>query len=143
MLSVPAAHVHLSTNQTIASAGVATTLQFNDEQYDKRNNFDTSNYWFQAPVAGVYLVSCQLTVDTLKANELAQVDLYFSTGTLVAEGSTMQGEDQTYISHPSLTGAFEASAGDRFVLKAKVTNSSSVVFNGEQSYVSFVLVSQD
>jgi len=143
MLSVPAAHVHLSVNQTIASSGVATTLQFNDEQYDKRNNFDTSNYWFEAPVDGVYLVSCQLTVNTLKANEIAQVDLYFSSGTLVAEGSTMQGEDQTYISHPSLTGAFEASAGDRFVVKVKVTNSSSVVFNGEQSYVSFVLVSQD
>ena len=145
MLNVPAAHIHLSADQTIASSGVATVVQFNDEEYDTRGSYNSASYKFVAPVSGIYLVTCQLTVETLKSNERARVDLYLDGGspTLLAQGANMEGDDQTYIAHPFINVAYHLDAGDEVDARVTVTNASSVVKNGEQSHITYVLVSQD
>ena len=55
----------------------------------------------------------------------------------------MQGDDQTYIAHPFINVAYHLDAGDEVDARVTVTNASSVVKNGEQSHITYVLVSQD
>ena len=50
----PAFKVYMTGNQSAPSSNTFTTLQFNAENYDIGSNFNTSNYTFTTPVAGIY-----------------------------------------------------------------------------------------
>lgn len=58
----PAFSAYQSTQQTISS-GTQTKLQFQTEEFDTNNNFDsTTNYRFTPTVAGYYQVSGAMTI---------------------------------------------------------------------------------
>ncbi len=50
----PAFKAYITGNQNAPSANTFTTIQFNAENYDIGGNFNTSNYTFTTPVAGIY-----------------------------------------------------------------------------------------
>ena len=50
----PAFNAYMTGDQSAPSANTFTAIQFNAENYDIGGNFDTSNYTFTTPVAGVY-----------------------------------------------------------------------------------------
>jgi hypothetical protein len=52
----PAASWGTSTDRTLPQNSSWQDVQLNVENYDRGNNYNTSNYRFTAPVAGVYLV---------------------------------------------------------------------------------------
>ena len=52
----PAFSAYLSATQSITS-GTFTKMQFNTEEYDTNNNYDTTNYRFTPTVAGYYQVN--------------------------------------------------------------------------------------
>ncbi len=50
----PAFRAYMTGDQSAPSANTFTTIQFNAENYDIGGNFNTSNYTFTTPVAGIY-----------------------------------------------------------------------------------------
>ena len=50
----PAFRAYMSASQGAPSANTFTTIQFNTKSYDIGGNFNTSNYTFTTPVAGIY-----------------------------------------------------------------------------------------
>ena len=65
----PAASVHLSSTQTIAT-GTWTKLALASELYDKNNDFDSSTkYRFTAPVDGIYLVNLNVAFALTAGND--------------------------------------------------------------------------
>jgi hypothetical protein len=60
----PAFSVYTNASQTLTSA-TNTKIQFNTEDYDTNNNFDsTTNYRFTPTVAGYYQLNVQLSYDS-------------------------------------------------------------------------------
>ena len=50
----PSFKAYMSSDQSAPSASTFDTIQFNAENHDIGGNFNTSNYTFTTPVAGVY-----------------------------------------------------------------------------------------
>jgi hypothetical protein len=59
----PGFQVTRGNSSTQALSGDSTILQFNTVVFDNQSNFNTSTYRFTAPVAGVYLFTCQARYD--------------------------------------------------------------------------------
>jgi hypothetical protein len=90
----PAFSAYQSTLQAL-SASTATKIQFQTEEFDTNNNFDsTTNYRFTPTVAGYYQVSAGIAVATTPCN----VDLrVYKNGTfykILGPNSVTVGESQ-------------------------------------------------
>jgi Flp pilus assembly protein TadG len=69
----PAFSAYQSSAQTLTT-GVWTKLQFQAEEFDTNNNFDsTTNYRFTPTVAGYYQISGGFIITTISASLLTQV----------------------------------------------------------------------
>jgi hypothetical protein len=62
-LMYPAFHVYLSTSDQIVSDNVMTKVEFNTEDIDTDNCWDTTNYKFTPTVAGKYYIYSAIRVD--------------------------------------------------------------------------------
>jgi hypothetical protein len=148
MLSVPAARAYRATSAQAIPASTWTTVQLNAEDYDKRNNFNTSTYKFAAPVDGVYSILCHVAVDFgSKSGQVGEVRLMKNGATLVATGTSVVGEDHTNIAHPTLNASINLSASDEVFVQVWADTSADIEFAASaaaaRTFFSIVLVSQD
>jgi len=80
----PAFRVLLTSTQNINHNSV-TTIQFNTEDFDTNNCFDTSNYRFTPNVAGYYYVFANATLSTSSRPNLEDGELFIrKNGTTIA-----------------------------------------------------------
>jgi len=156
MLSIPAARAYRSGSyQDLGFAlNVPVTdqvIQFNAEAFDRRNNYDTGNYWWECPVDGIYQIDAMVSVEFNSANQnnsgAIQVYRANNTPSVVLQGATYTEIQHTVISNCDIEGIIEASAGDRLQIRittnGKGSKTSFGAANASTTYVSFTLVSQD
>ena len=118
---VPMFQVKLGSNQTVSS-GVNTKVQFDTEEYDTNNFFDsTTNYRFQPTIAGHYHISCGLFVDVSGSTitNITTASIYFNGST-----STL-GSGRVFLRNGS--SGNESEAGGSL--------SYTVYFNGSSDYL--------
>ena len=118
---VPMFQVKLGSNQSVSS-GVNTKVQFNTEEYDTNNFFDsTTNYRFQPTIAGHYHISGGLFVDVAGStfSNLATASVYFNGS------SANLGAGRVFLRNGS--SGNESEAGGSF--------SYTVYFNGSSDYL--------
>ena len=118
---VPMFQVKLGSNQTVSS-GVNTKVQFDTEEYDTNNFFDsTTNYRLQPTIAGHYHISGGLFVDVSGSTftNLVTASVYFngSSGNL--------GAGRIFLRNGG--SGIESEAGGSF--------SYTVYFNGSSDYL--------
>ena len=148
MLSIPAARAYRATSDQAIPSKVWTTVQFNAEDYDKRNNFSTATYKFTVPVDGVYQISCHVAIEFGSTGEAAQLR-FVKNGvpTVIATGPDMVGESHSKIAHPTLDTAVDLSATDEVFVQVYATVASDLLFAANAAdavnFISIQLVSQD
>jgi len=118
---VPMFQVKLGSNQTVSS-GVNTKVQFDTEEYDTNNFFDsTTNYRLQPTIAGHYHISCGIFVDVAGStiSNLTTASFYFngSSGNL--------GAGRVFLRNGTAGNESEAGGSSSF----------TVYFNGSSDYL--------
>ena len=155
-LSKPAARAYRGTSAQdlgyAANTPVANVaVQFNDEAFDIRSNYDTGNYWWDCPVDGVYHVDAMVSIEFTSANSAnsGRIQVYRQNNTpaVILQGATYTEIQHTIISNCDVEGAFYASQGDRIQIRITTTGKGAKTTfgaaNTSTTYVNFNLVSQD
>lgn len=130
----PAFLEHLSTARNdVTGDGTVVTVTYNDEVYDKANNFTAST--FTAPVAGKYLLSANLTVEGL-ATTHTSVDFYIvTTGRNYISTSNLPGLAAVTQVAFSQTVIADMSAGDQAYVQVAVNGTGKTAdFSGAASF---------
>jgi hypothetical protein len=93
--NMPAFSVNTNVTQTL-TASTGTKIQFNLEDFDTANAFDsTTNYRFTPQVAGYYQINLSVCVATTSTSVNAQAAIS-KNGSLIKYGSTPVGSTYAY-----------------------------------------------
>jgi hypothetical protein len=90
----PAFSAYMGSDQTV-SHGTTTKLNFDTEEFDTNNNFDTSTYRFTPTVAGYYQIIVSSTLSSTTSTNRITVNLYKNAGQYKT-GSTSAAGAATY-----------------------------------------------
>ena len=127
--SAPAFSVYLNGNQTISSAS-ATKIQFNTEEFDTNNNFDsTTNYRFTPTVAGYYQLSAAF-VPNYTTMTRTIIHLY-KNGSQYKRLFDTNGETGLLVSGSVL--AYANGSTDYFEIWGYIAGTGTIQFNGGNS----------
>lgn len=146
--NMPAARAYRGTSDQTISTKAWTTIQYNAEDYDKRNNYSTSTYKFTAPVTGLYQVSCHASVSYGSTGESAQLRLVKGASTVIATGPDSVGESHSKVAHPTIDTAVNLTAGDAVFVQVFPSAIPTDILHGNDATLattvfSIRLVSQD
>lgn len=122
-----------SSTQSVGT-GVRTKVEFNAENFDSDNEFDsTTNYRFTATNAGYYLVIAQVTINDMDSGDPVMLTVEKNASTDVLESKTSvsgtTGEHNTY----QVSGILSLAASD--YLEVDVLHgegSGEAIINGEE-----------
>ena len=124
----PAFSAYQSSTQTL-SAATSTKIQFNAENFDTANCFDsTTNYRFTPTVAGYYQINYQVGISTTACNlEIKTVKNGVNTGGFWVNTSAVTGTGSTLIYFNGSTDYLEIYA---VISVSQTIEGSSTLFSG-------------
>lgn len=139
-------HVYRATSIISLSAGTWTKVQFNAEEFDTNNNFDsTTNFRYTAPVTGYYQIGLQVGVGSagISATAGAACAIY-KNGTAIKYSVQDSGSGTANTAtRPSISTLIQLTAGDYIEGYAVCTEGArDIAFGQTITFMSGFLVSQ-
>ncbi len=133
------ARVGLSADSGALTGGAVTKINFNTEQFDTANAYNTSTYKFVAPVAGWYLLGVQLYFYTnITADHVYDAYIY-KNGASIARGRQHASHASAMI--PTVTTLVHLAANDEIEFYGMQDSGGNTVKVYASDEVSFAFIS--
>lgn len=99
----PAFSAYIGTTQSVTSATL-TKVQYDTEDFDTNNCYDTSNYRFTPNVAGYYQVNATVYIATNAAGSQCIFDIYKTGSSYIRQRLFYTSGSSTLYAMPSISG---------------------------------------